>query len=190
MRSIGFAVLVAVFGLTSGCAHKPAYSNINTDRPRAVENSNGGETTAPPPAPAPTPSPNPTEAEQAAATPDANKIKFPAFLDQATGGAKDLPNYPKSHRVNITFGPISGSDTMSLVLRTKDPMDAIATFYDNTIKKNGWTVTDKTRDPELSEWNVKKGDRDSGRVRVQRDPRTGLLDIIIVRTQAIQEPQK
>jgi len=191
MRVPGFIILITVFGVASGCAHKPAYSNINTDRPRAVENSNASDTPAPAsdPITAATPS-NATDGGQAAAASEPTRVKPPAFMDPATGGVKDLPNYPKSHRINFMYGPMGGNDTMSIVLRSKDSMDAIASFYDDAVKKNGWTVTDKTRDPELSEWNVKKGDRDTGRVRVLKDPRTGLLDIMIVRTQAIQESPK
>src|SRR5215510_11229383 len=129
MRVFSFAILVTLIGLASGCTHKPAYSNINTDRPRAAENSNASETPAPPPAsvpPAsvpPTPAPsssNSTDTGQAAANPQTSQARVPGFLDRATGGAKDLPNYPNGRRLNVTYGPVGDTDTMSLILRTRD----------------------------------------------------------------------
>jgi hypothetical protein len=107
----------------------------------------------------------------------------PAFLDMQTGEVKDLPSYPKSQRETIQYGPLPDEAEMaSLVLSASGSMDSIAAFYDKSIKSNGWEVTVRNRDPEFSEWKVKKGDRDEGQVTVKRDPVKGGLVIQIVRT--------
>jgi len=108
---------------------------------------------------------------------------MPAFFDAQTGEVKDLPSYPKSQRLNIQYGPVAGEGEMaSLVLAASGSMDNVAAFYDKAIKSNGWEVTTRNRDPEFSEWNLKKGDKDEGRVSVRWDPAKGSLTIQIVRT--------
>jgi hypothetical protein len=105
----------------------------------------------------------------------------------ANGEAKDLPNYPQAVMKSIQFGPIQGTDTLSLVLETRDPMDKIAAFYDKVIKSNGWTVDSKTFDPEFAEWNLRKPFDNEGKVQVKRDPRTNAMNIVIARTEKITE---
>ena len=70
-----------------------------------------------------------------------------------------------------------------MVQSTHDPMDRIADFFDKAIKSNGWEITTRSRDPEYSEWKMKKGDRDRGGVTVKKDPtRGGAMVIQIART--------
>ena len=60
-------------------------------------------------------------------------------------------------------------------------MDKIAEFYERIIKENKWTVVDKVRDPEFSEWTLTKGNDNSAKVQVKKDQQSAALDIIIVR---------
>jgi hypothetical protein len=62
-------------------------------------------------------------------------------------------------------------------------MERIADFYDKAIKSNGWTVVDTTRDPEISNWELKKGDKSEGRVEIRQDKQSGGMVIVIVRTE-------
>ena len=108
---------------------------------------------------------------------------MPAFFDAQTGEVKDLPSYPNAQRTNIQYGPMEdGAEMASLVLVAAGSMDSVAAFYDKAIKSNGWEVTVRNRDPEFSEWRLKKGAKDEGRVIVKRDPAKGGLTIQIVRT--------
>ena len=83
--------------------------------------------------------------------------------------------------MNVQFGPVEGVNTMALGLRTKDSMDKITAFYDQVIKANKWTIVDKLKDPELSEWNLKKGEENSAKVQVKKDLASGTMNIVIVR---------
>lgn len=75
----------------------------------------------------------------------------------------------------------------SLVLATTAPMDSIAAFFDKVIKSNGWEVTVRNRDPEYSEWRVKKGGKDEGAVTIRRDPARGSVTIQIARSSTLEE---
>ncbi|HVG17773.1 MAG TPA: hypothetical protein VNI02_01880 [Blastocatellia bacterium] len=183
------AILICSFGVGFiSCGNKPAYSNINTSREVREANQNGGQ-----PATGPTgavadqtnTSTQPTEAQSQQPTPPPQQFKPPKFM--ANGEAKDLPNYPQAVMKSIQFGPIQGTDTLSLVLETRDPMDKIAAFYDKVIKSNGWTVDSKTFDPEFAEWNLRKPFDNEGKVQVKRDPRTNAMNIVIARTEKITE---
>jgi hypothetical protein len=105
-------------------------------------------------------------------------------LDTQRGEAKDLPGYPNADKLRLEYGPAEGGTEMVwLVQSTHDPMDRIADFFDKAIKSNGWEVTTRSRDPEFSEWKLKKGDRDRGGVTVKKDPtRGGAMVIQIART--------
>jgi hypothetical protein len=103
------------------------------------------------------------------------------------GEAKDLPNYPQAIMKSIQFGPIQGTDTLSLVLETRDPLDKIVAFYEKAIKSNAWTVDSKSVDTESAEWNLRKAFDNEARVQVKKDPRTNALNIVIVRTEKITE---
>src|ERR1051325_7997947 len=183
------AVLVCAFsfGLISCGGKKPAYSNINTSREVSEANENGGQ-------PATEPgdavsgqtnsSAQPAEAQsQQPAPAQPEPFKQPKFM--VNGEAKDLPNYPNAITKSMQFGPVQGTDTMSLVLETRASMDHIAAFYDKAIKSNGWTVDSRTFDPEFAEWNLRKTFDNEGKVQVKKDPRTKAMNIVIVRTEKI-----
>ncbi len=112
------------------------------------------------------------------------KFRMPPFLDQVTGQIKDLPSYPLANRVNMQYGPIQGQDTLSMVLETGDTMDKIVAFYDKAVKSNGWTVSDKLKDVELSSWTLKKGNDNEAKIEVRKNPQANTMYIAIARTQA------
>ena len=196
MKFVSFLLACAIFAVPAGCRRKPAYSNINVNGSRgdaqsqaSAQQPKDGESAATPAAGQPADQPAGTAAvppQQPPAQP--TTIKMPAFFDGQTGEVKDLPSYPKSQRMSIQYGP-TGPDTemASLVLGTSGTMDSIAAFYDKAIKAGGWTITERNRDPDFSEWRLKKGDKDEGRVVVKRDPAQGAMTIQIVRTSKAPE---
>jgi hypothetical protein len=182
-------VTVVIAGLF-GCAHKPAYSEMDTNKSSRNQNQNQnqtaeGQATAAVPS---TPQPPTDPAQTAPATPA--PFKSPSFLDQASGGIKDLPAYPNAARLSVQIGPVEGVNTMSLIYGTHDPMDKIATFYTRVIKDQKWTVSDKILDPELSEWTLKKGEDNSAKVQVKKDQKTGSFNIVMVRGEQMEAPKK
>jgi hypothetical protein len=184
------AILVCIFSIGfAACGNRPAYSNINTSREVREANQNNGLTageSASRAADQTNTSAQPAEAQaQQPGQPQSQQFKPPKFM--ANGGAKDLPNYPQAIVKSIQFGPVQGTDTMSLVLETRDSMDKIAAFYDKAIKSNGWTVDSKTFDPEFAEWNLRKPFDNEGKVQVKMDPRTKAMNIVIARTEKITE---
>lgn len=191
MKFVSFLLAGAISAAVVGCARKPAYSNINVNGSRgggqAQASAESANTAAPAADPAAESSAEKPDQPPAAPPPPQESarptaIKMPVFFDAQTGEVKDLPSYPKSQRISIQYGPVgTESDVASLVLAAPGSMDEIAAFYDKAIKSNGWTVTVRNRDPEFSEWKVKKGDRDEGRVMVKKDAKGGLT-IQIVRT--------
>ena len=188
-----FCVLLtaAMFVGVAGCAHKPAYSEMDGNRAATNQNQKQpgeGQSTAATPS-----ATEPPSKEAASSTPAPTQpaqFKNPSFLDQTTGGVRDLPSYPRAYRVSAQIGPMQGMDTMSLALQTNEPMDKITAFYEQVIKANKWTVTDKVIDPEFSEWNLKKGDAHAGKVQVKKDPKTSVMNIIIVRTEKLEATSK
>jgi hypothetical protein len=183
----------AVLGSLVGCGHKPAYSNINLNRSRTASEPQapGDQPAQPAPAtsspeaskPDQPPEAGPT-APQTAQSSRPRPVQRPAFLDAVRGEAKDLPGYPGADKLRLEYGPAEGGIEMVwLVQSTHDPMDRIADFFDKAIKSNGWEITTRSRDPEYSEWKMKKGDRDRGGVTVRKDPtRGGAMVIQIARS--------
>lgn len=178
-------VLVVAMGLSvTACGpRKPAYSDINTNQPARPE------------APAATSEPAQSPAGGAAPTAPAQPppapptaFRMPAFMDAAKGYPKDLPNYPQAATVNVQYGPSGDFDTYSVSLRTGDPMEKIAGFYDQMVKSNGWTVSSRLIDPEFAEWVLKKSDSDEGKVTVQKEKKGNTF--IIVTARAGKPPQK
>jgi hypothetical protein len=188
--------IIAVFiSAATGCSHKPAYSDIDANRAAAKQDQNQSNANQPatPSAAASQPSAAepPTPSPPAPAAPPAPPAhKNPTFLDEVKGGVKDLPSYPGAQRVSVQIGPVEGVNTMAIGLRTTDSMDKIALFYDQAIKTNKWTVVDKIVDPELSEWNLKKGEGNSGKVQVKKDVKTNIMNIVIVRGEKLEDPSK
>jgi hypothetical protein len=183
MRLVSLFVLILIVAV-GGCSHRPAYSDIDANRNSRNQNQNSeAQTGAPsaaytPPASGSQPGPSPAEPE---------KIKMPSFMNQA-GGIKDLPSYPRAIRVNIQFGPIQQTNVMTLFLHTRDSMEKVQAFYTQVIKDNQWTVSDKLLDPELSEWTLKKGENNDAKVQAKKDPKTGSLEISIVRAEKLGTP--
>ena len=177
-----FLLLIMSIAMIACGPSKPAYSDINTNQAARNDNKNSNEqpTANADPGAAQGQQPGP---QSQPAQPEPEKFKIPAFMDQNKGEIKDLPSYPRALRRNVQYGPAEGKDTMSLLLETGDGMDKIADFYEKAIKSNGWTVTDKVRDPELSEWYLKKGKDDEAKVEVKKDPRSNSMYIAIARTQ-------
>jgi hypothetical protein len=187
-RLLCLSLTVLVIASLAGCAHKPAYSEMDANRTARNQNQNQNQnqnserqTTASTPPAATEPAPGP---------PPAPAVKRPSFIDQAKGDIRDLPSYPRAYRVNIQFGPIQGVNTMLLTLKTTDPMDKITAFYERAIKDNKWTVIDKIIDPEFSEWSLKKGEDSSAKIQVKKDQQTRAMNIMIVRGEKLEEPGK
>jgi hypothetical protein len=161
-----FLLACALVGLVVGCSRKAAYSDMNVNASRPNRDTQASEeqpvdAAAPGADPAggsPAPPPPPQQPTQPA------PFKLPAFLDAQKGEVKDLPSYPAGQRMSIQYGPLPGGEMASIVLQVSAPMDGIAAFYDKAIKSNGWEVTVRNRDPEYSEWRVKKRGSEEGGV--------------------------
>jgi hypothetical protein len=180
-----FLIFVISIGVIACGPRKPAYDSINSNQAAASENKNSGEQPA---APAGTPG-NEQAGGQTPPPMQPEKFRMPPFLDQVTGQIKDLPSYPLSNRVNIQYGPLQGQDTATLMLETGDTMDNIVAFYEKAIKSNGWTVSDKLHDQDISNWTLKKGKDSEAKVEVRKDPQSKKLYIVIARTQAQPQPK-
>jgi len=181
-------LLGALIVISVACKHKPAYSDIDANRTARNQNQNSEAqaTAAPPNAAEP---PAPAASQPAPARPQSPPFKQPSFVDPFKNEARDLPNYPRAMRVRVQIGPVQGVNVMSLVLRTFDSMDKIAAFYEKAISNNKWTVVDKSVGPELSEWTLSKGEDNSAKVQVKKDPQTRAMNIVIVRGEKL-EPGK
>ena len=171
---------------SGGCSHKPAYSELDTNRNSRNQNRNVEAQTALQPT-------GGTDAPQASASQPGPAQTEPkpttASFMNAGGAIKDLPSYPRSVRVNLQFGPIQQAMVMTLLLHTRDSMEQVQAFYTQAIKENHWIVTDKLLDPELSEWTLNKDERNNAKVQVKKDPRTGSLEISIIRAEKIEAPK-
>ena len=178
-------IVVLVCILAAGfisCGNKTAYRNVSTSREAREANQNGGQ--APPAATGAiadqtNPSPG-SGAQQAQQT-----FKPPKFM--VNGQAKDLPNYPQALMKSIQYGPVEGTDTLSLVLETRDPLEKITAFYEKAIKSNGWTVEGKSINQEQAEWSLKKVFDNEGKVQVVKNPQSNAFNIVIVRTEKIAQ---
>ena len=177
-----FLVFVMSIGATACGPRRPAYSDIPSNQAAANQNKNSNEQPSVlADAPGSEGQPAGGQAQTQPAQPE--KFRMPPFLDQVTGQIKDLPSYPLANRVNMQYGPVQGQDTMSLLLETGDTMNKIVAFYNKAIKSNGWTVSDKLNDPELSTWNLKKGNDNEARIEVRKNPQANSMYIAIARTQ-------
>lgn len=173
-REARFIWVVAVFAVVSvfaSCRHKPAYSDVDSNKSAARQSGADRPASAEPQAA--------SGAQQPAAP--VEKTKPPAFFDSRTGSIIDLPNYPRAQRVNVEMGSAQGVSTLSMVLDSSDPMDKITAFYDEAVKNNRWTVADRVIDPESSEWTLTKGDDNSAKIQVRKNTQTGRMTIVVVR---------
>jgi hypothetical protein len=179
-----FALIVTAGLSVAACSpHAPAYKDINTNQPApaapqppattnepaSAQNANAGQTS--PAAPA-----------------QPQAFRMPPFMDAAKGYPSDLPNYPRGARMNLQYGPSQDMDAYSIAMKTQDPMDKIAAFYDQVVKSNGWTVTNRLVDPEYSEWMLKKKGDNEAKVTVQKDKQSNNTFIIIAARTAKQPP--
>jgi hypothetical protein len=192
-RLLCMSLAAAVIAGLAGCAHKPAYSDMDVNTASRNQNQNqnqSAEGLANASTPAATKPVAAPDATQPAPTPPPAAFKSPSFVDQATGGIKDLPSYPNAYRISAQLGPMQGLNTMSLGFTTTDPMDKITAFFERVIKDNKWTVADKIIDPEFSEWTLKKGEDNNAKVQVKKDQQTGALGIVMVRSEKLEPPGK
>jgi len=167
---VGLILMALCF---SACRHKPAYSDID---PEAIKNQN--RNTASQPAAAPT---------SGEARPP---VKRPSFVGAENTLIRDLPDYPHGRRTNLVMGPNQGQNVLTILLTTADSMDSVIPFYDQVVKKNGWTVVSRVVDQELSEWNLRKGENDLARVTVKKEPQTQRLLIDVYRSEKMEESPK
>jgi hypothetical protein len=182
-RTMCLLLAAVEIALLASCAHKPAYSEMDTNKSSRNQNHNQNQN-AEAQANASTAAADQTSPANAAGpapAPASAPFKPPSFLDQAKGQIKDLPSYPNANRVSLQIAPIEGVNTMSIGFTSSDSMDKIAAFFERVIKDNKWTVSDKIIDPEFSEWTLKKGNDENAKVQVKKDQRTGAMNIAIVR---------
>lgn len=187
VRLVGLLVTLAV--TSTGCRHKPAYSDIDANKASRNQNLNSETQAGAIPSPAAQP-PAAGDAQPAPAPPQPPSFINPSFIDQAKGGIKDLPDYPRASRFNVQIGPNQGVNIMTMVLQTSDSLEMIVAFYERVIKSNGWTVTNKMIDPDLTEWSLKKGEENNAKIQVKKDPQTGIRNIVIVRGEKLVQPGK
>jgi hypothetical protein len=185
--------MTAVAAASACRSNEPSYSNINLNKntqtgraPAETASPNAGET-----APVPgaqgggTPAPDAVApAPPATASSPPPTLRIPAFFDPQKGNIKDLPSYPDSVRINVQYGPLSGSDMAMIVSQASAPMEKVAEFYDRAARSNGWTVASESREPEKFRLDLKKGAKDAGTVQVTKEPGGRGVSIIISRTQA------
>jgi|GEM_PF-35250 len=185
VRLLSMVLACVVIAASAGCRNKPAYSEIDANRAVRNANQNSEEYASTPP-------PAGTEALGGApASPVASPtVKTPSFLDSGKSTIKDLPTYPRSRVSNLQFGPNGGLNLMSLVLQTPDSMDMVTAYYEGVIKNNNWSVVDKTLDPDQSEWILKKGEDNSARIQVKKDPQGRRMNITILRGEKLEEDKK
>ena len=173
LKQAGVLIAVCLIVTLGGCAHKPAYSDIDVNKNSRNQNNNETSPLAEALKEA-TPQPGPGA--------EPGKQKMPSFL-APNGSIKDLPAYPKAARVSVQIGPIQEAQVMMLQVQTSDPMEKVQAFYTQAIKENNWTLTDKLIDPEVSEWTLTKDERNNAKVQAKKDPKTGAIFISIVRAE-------
>ena len=110
-------------------------------------------------------------------------MKPPPFLDPNTGEFKDLPRYPKAARTYAQIGPINGSDAGMFMLETAASYERIAQFYDQEIKKNGWTIVSNTRDADYYRWELRKGKTSEAIIEVKSDGKSLRKNIMLSRAE-------
>jgi hypothetical protein len=178
-----FALVIAAGLSAAACRpHAPAYKDVNTNQPAPQPSATSPATTNEPASAQSAPAGQASPA--APAQPQA--FRLPSFMDAAKGCPVDLPNYPSGARMNLQYGPSQDLDTYSIALKTQDPMNKITAFYDQVVKSNGWTVTNRQVDPEYSEWVLKKKDDNEAKVTVQKDKQSNNTFIIVAARTAKQ----
>jgi len=176
-----------ILGL-AGCGHKPSYSEIEPDNSGKAANqnsspSNGADKPADPAGAA-------ARLAETAPEPENQQkpILPPPFYDSATGQIKDLPSYPGARRTNIQYGPVNGFDTMLLRMRSKDPFEKVVAFYDQAVKKNGWTIVDNSRDPNKYQWTLLK-ESGQGMIVIAKEEQRPLVYVTLDRVKSSGPPK-
>jgi hypothetical protein len=120
------------------------------------------------------------------------EVKIPDFLDQKASRIKDLPSYPGSGLVTISYGPLKGADQVSTVdmaavtLQTRDPFQKVAEFYDKEVKKKGWQLKSDARNPEdLTLRLVKNEGKDEAIVEVRKEG-----DVVYINLRRFGNPRR
>src|SRR5262245_42401932 len=108
-----------------------------------------------------------------ASVPAPEERKPPSFWDAKTGEIKDLPKCPRSQVYQLRYGPVSGSETMMIMLQSKLSFDEAVGFYEKAVKQNGWSVDSYSRDPGSHSWRLSKGMSDGAGIDVKQDKLTG-----------------
>jgi hypothetical protein len=133
----------------------------------------------------PLPLPAPQNANAAAPQPEAPRASLPSFVDPGRGGIKDIPAYPGGQVTNVMHGPQDGFNTMRITMQTRDSVDKVVEFYEKAARSNGWTILSKDNNGEVAAIDFKKGEKDNGGVRVQRDAQTNVVTIFIARAESL-----
>ena len=199
---IRFFLLMVTAGslFALACHHKPAYSDIKPSeseksREQRVSQpaSGAGDEAAAQPAPSSgsedqqaksdQPAPPPVVPGESTPGPRSTEIKPPPFLDPNTGEFKDLPRYPRAARTYAQIGPINGVEAGMFMLETAASYERIAEFYDQAIKKNGWTVVYNTRDAEYYKWELRKGTGSEALIEVKSDGKSLRKNIMLSRVE-------
>lgn len=186
VQLLGLFLAWVAIATCTGCRHKPAYDEIDANRSSSIQNRNSEVQAGTTPAPGGEPSP--AASQPAPSPPPTQSFKTPKFI--INGNIKDLPDYPRASRVTVQIVPNQGINVMTLVLQTGDSMDAIASFYQQVIKDHKWTLVDKSIDPDMSEWILQKGEENSAKIQVKRDPTTGRMNIFVIRGETLEETNK
>ena len=183
--SLYFAVGLALL-LNAACGHKPSYSQIDTDQAGKASNQNAAASSVAT-KPSQLPDSQPPETSPQAAPTQAAGVAPPSFFDSRTGQIKDLPSYPGSRRVRIGFGPVSGFESMGLLLSSRDPFDKVVAFYEQAIKSNGWTVVENSRADNTCQWTLSK-EAGQGVVQVTTQPQgRPVVYVTLQRAKAIEQ---
>lgn len=179
MRLAILSVVIVAIAALSACSSKPSYDEAQKGKPGGAAD----QTVAPTQPPQP---PQPTQASQP------TEIKIPEFLDQRTSRIKDLPSYPGSQMISISYGPLKGADQVSTVdmaaitLQTQDPFQKVTQFYDSEVKRGGWQLKSDARNPE--DWTlrlVKNQGKDEAIVEIKKEG-----DVVYINLRRFGNPRK
>src|SRR5262249_7365401 len=102
--------------LLAGC-QKPSYSDIQVGENGRRANQNKAQGSQSPIVPGPLPEGSVADASP---SPTPAPVSPPAFFDSNTRQIIDLPRYPRSRILRMTFGPMNGIDAMVIQMYTRD----------------------------------------------------------------------
>lgn len=198
VRLPSFLLLLALSVAIIGCGRASDANNSNQSRQAGAESSGGiansnlqDQQAAQPPAgdglTNQVPPGQPTAGAQT--QPEPPKFERATFIDDVSGGIKDMPYYPGAQVTNVFHGPQMGHNTMTVLMKTRDPLEKIESFYEKAAKSKGWTIVSKTNNGEQADLMLKKGDKDEAGVIAKKDNDTKGVLIQLVRTEKMAEPK-